>query len=195
MDAHETHEALELHTPPATPSDAMPGALQSAAAAGNVPALLALLAQGAQVNAAGEGGWTPLMFAAACGQPQALQALLAAGADACLMNREEETARSIAKTILKRPATRTPRPLPAARRKRAAKPLRAFCATPLLLIQILPCCWRQKMVIWRNSNACCARALRPMVRGRGAADTAHCCLLQKIGIFPCCACCWRRART
>ena len=68
MDAHETHEALELHTPPATPSDAMPGALQSAAAAGNVPALLALLAQGAQVNAAGEGGWTPLMFAAACGQ-------------------------------------------------------------------------------------------------------------------------------
>ena len=167
MDAHETHEALELHTPPATPSDAMPGALQSAAAAGNVPALLALLAQGAQVNAAGEGGWTPLMFAAACGQPQALLALLAAGADACLMNREEETARSIAKNYIEAPGYAHTAPFAGSAQKKG-------CKTAARILRDAPIAYPDTALLLAAKDGDMAQLKR---------------------IFPCCACCWRRART
>ena len=48
--------------------------------------------QGAEVNAAGEGGVTPLMLAASLGQLDMVKALLAAGADVSVRDEREYTA-------------------------------------------------------------------------------------------------------
>jgi uncharacterized protein len=58
----------------------MTATLWNAIRAGNAEAV-ARLATPETVNAAGEGGMTPLMLAASLGRPQVVQAMLAAGAD------------------------------------------------------------------------------------------------------------------
>lgn len=51
------------------------------AAAGNLPAFLALLGAGADAHALDDSGWSPLHHAAAEGSPEAFSALLGLGAD------------------------------------------------------------------------------------------------------------------
>lgn len=69
--------------PAAAEAAAQPGALSSAAAAGDVAAVLRLLAAGADPNGAASGSAAPLAAAAAAGSLLAAQALLLNGADAC----------------------------------------------------------------------------------------------------------------
>ena len=65
--------------------------LFDAVKSGNLSQLNAAL-QGAEVNAAGEGGVTPLMLAASLGQLDMVKALLAAGADVSVRDEREYTA-------------------------------------------------------------------------------------------------------
>lgn len=60
--------------------------------AGDVAKVQALLAGGADVNAAGEGGMTPLMVAAAAGHLQMVKDLLKAGADVKAQDERDYTA-------------------------------------------------------------------------------------------------------
>jgi ankyrin repeat protein len=64
----------------------MDGPLHHAAAAGDLAAIEAALADGADVDGRGEGGRTPLLVATRARQPAAFQALLAAGADVDLQD-------------------------------------------------------------------------------------------------------------
>ena len=68
------------------------------AAGSNTRAVVtALLAAGADVNAASDAGWTPLMYAARnTNAPEVVQTLLAAGADAAVRNESGQGARDIA---------------------------------------------------------------------------------------------------
>lgn len=60
-------------------------------------ALLRLLvSKGAALDAADEGGWTPVMLAARAGKAAAVEALLVAGADACIKNSAGATAAHLA---------------------------------------------------------------------------------------------------
>ena len=60
------------------------------------PVLRLLLKKGANVNAAGEDGWTPLMLAVRAGKLAAVEALLGAGADVAAQNQQGSTALHLA---------------------------------------------------------------------------------------------------
>jgi ankyrin repeat protein len=66
--------------------------------AGDPAALLFLVAQGADINAADDRGLTPLHFASQKGREAKVQALVEQGADATLKDDEGTTAAEIAKT-------------------------------------------------------------------------------------------------
>jgi ankyrin repeat protein len=64
----------------------MDGSLHHAAAAGDLAAIAAAIAVGAEVNGRGDGGRTPLLVATRARQPAAFRALLVAGADVDLQD-------------------------------------------------------------------------------------------------------------
>ena len=89
LEVGEGHDRCGDRTPGIVAPDyhaRMDGPLHHAAAAGDLAAIAAALADGADVDGRGDGGRTPLLVATRARQPAAFRALLAAGADVDLQD-------------------------------------------------------------------------------------------------------------